>query len=201
MFVPQTLYQHWIERIVHIYCVPKLLKLFNILFHAKEGSVGPMQCVWKRVGVNSIHCTTCGYWVHGWCSGVRGRLTRVAQSFVYKMYRGGGREAADEFRFKDVELECVGEFVYWAICWMIQVGWNKPELLGWGQHGWSLESLVKYCVHEGLLWGWKVLCIILRMLWKSIKVFWQARNKSVTKLQRLVNFLQFISWLQKITII
>ena len=26
--------------------------------------------------------------------------------------RGGGRKAADEFRFEDVELECVCEFAY-----------------------------------------------------------------------------------------
>ena len=26
--------------------------------------------------------------------------------------RGGGKQAADEFCFEDVELECVGEFVY-----------------------------------------------------------------------------------------
>ena len=29
-----------------------------------------------------------------------------------KMCRDGGRKAADEFRFEDVELECVGEFAY-----------------------------------------------------------------------------------------
>ena len=28
------------------------------------------------------------------------------------MCRGGGRQATDEFRFEDVELECVGEFAY-----------------------------------------------------------------------------------------
>ena len=39
-------------------------------------------------------------------------LARVAQSFVCKMCRGGGRKAADEFCFEDVELECVGEFAY-----------------------------------------------------------------------------------------
>ena len=27
-------------------------------------------------------------------------------------YVGGGRQAADEFHFEDVELECVGKFVY-----------------------------------------------------------------------------------------
>ena len=28
------------------------------------------------------------------------------------MCRGGGRQAADEFSFEDVELECVAEFAY-----------------------------------------------------------------------------------------
>ena len=45
----------------------------------KEASVDPCSVCRKRVGVNSIHCTTCGYWVHRRCSGVRGSLVRVAQ--------------------------------------------------------------------------------------------------------------------------
>ena len=35
-------------------------------------------CV-ERVGVNSIHCERCGYWVHGRYSGVQGSLVGVAQ--------------------------------------------------------------------------------------------------------------------------
>ena len=62
--------------------------------------------------MNSIHCTTCGYWVHRRCLGVQGILARVAQGFVYKVCRGGGRKTADEFCFEDIELECVGEFAY-----------------------------------------------------------------------------------------
>ena len=45
----------------------------------KEAAVDPCSVCGKRVGVNSIHCATCGYWVHGRCSGVRGSLARVAQ--------------------------------------------------------------------------------------------------------------------------
>ena len=37
------------------------------------------------MGVHSIHCATCGYWMHGPCSGVRGSLARVAQGFVCKV--------------------------------------------------------------------------------------------------------------------
>ena len=37
---------------------------------------------------------------------------RVAQGFVCKVCRGRERKAGDEFHFKDVELECVGEFAY-----------------------------------------------------------------------------------------
>ena len=37
---------------------------------------------------------------------------RVAQGFVCKVCRGGGRKAVEEFCFEDVELDCVGEFAY-----------------------------------------------------------------------------------------
>ena len=36
----------------------------------------------------------------------------MAQGFVCKKCRGGGRKAVEEFHFKDVELGCVGKFVY-----------------------------------------------------------------------------------------
>ena len=62
--------------------------------------------------MNSIHCATCGYWVHGRCLGVQRNLARVAQGFVCKMCRGEGRNAVEEFCFKDVELDYVGEFAY-----------------------------------------------------------------------------------------
>ena len=78
---------------------------------AKGGSSGLMQCVWKE-GVNSIHCATCGYWVHRCCSGVQGSVARVAQGFMSKMCTARGRKAADELHFKDVKLECVCEFAY-----------------------------------------------------------------------------------------
>ena len=51
----------------------------------KEAAVDPCSVCGKKVGVNSIHCATCDYWVHGRCSGVRGSLARVAQGFVCKV--------------------------------------------------------------------------------------------------------------------
>ena len=79
----------------------------------KGGSSGSRHCVCgKRVGIKSIHCATCGYWVHGRCSGVQGSLARVAQGFVCKVCRAERRKAADEFHFEDVKLECVCEFAY-----------------------------------------------------------------------------------------
>ena len=62
--------------------------------------MNPCRVSRKRMGVNSIHCATCGYWVYGQCSGVRGSLARVARGFVYKVCRGRGRKAADEFASK-----------------------------------------------------------------------------------------------------
>ena len=34
----------------------------------KETTVDPCSVCGKRVGVNSVHCATCGYWVHRQCS-------------------------------------------------------------------------------------------------------------------------------------
>ena len=39
-------------------------------------------------------------------------MARVTQGVVYKICRGGGRKAADEFHFEDVKLECVGVCVF-----------------------------------------------------------------------------------------
>ena len=36
----------------------------------KEAAVDPCSVCGKKVGVNSIYCVTCGYWVHGGLSGV-----------------------------------------------------------------------------------------------------------------------------------
>ena len=81
-------------------------------FAPKEAAVDPCSVCGKRVGVKSIHSATCGYWVHWRCLGVRGSLAKVAQSYVCIVCRNGGRQAADEFCFEDVELECVGKFAY-----------------------------------------------------------------------------------------
>ena len=78
----------------------------------KKAAVDPCCVCGKRVGVNSNHCATCGYWVYGQCSGVRGSLARVAKGFVCKVCKAGERKAADEFHFEDVKLECVYEFAY-----------------------------------------------------------------------------------------
>ena len=60
----------------------------------KEAAVDPCGMCGKRMGVNSIHCATCGKWVHEQCLGVQGSLARVAQGFVCR------RQVADEFRFE-----------------------------------------------------------------------------------------------------
>ena len=69
-------------------------------------------------------------------------MTRVAQGFVCKMCRGGGRKAADEFCFEDVKLKCVGEFAYLgdmlndtggvehAVAARVRAAWMKFRELG-----------------------------------------------------------------------
>ena len=63
-------------------------------------AVNPCSVCGKRMGVNSIHCTTCGYWVHRRCSGVQGSLARVAQGFVSKVCRAEGRKQLMSFTSK-----------------------------------------------------------------------------------------------------
>ena len=66
----------------------------------------------------------------------------MSHGFVCKMCRGGGRKAADEVCFKDVELECVGEFEYLgnmlndtgkvgeAVAARVRAAWMKFRELG-----------------------------------------------------------------------
>ena len=101
----------------------------------------PCSVCGKRVGVNSIHCATYGYWVHGRCSGVRGSLARVARGYVCKVCRAGGTKVA-EFHFEDSQLECVYEFAYLgdmlndasgveqAVAAKVRAAWMKFRELG-----------------------------------------------------------------------
>jgi hypothetical protein len=77
----------------------------------KEAAVDPCSICGKRVGVNSIRCTYCTYWVHKKCSDVKGSLGRV-KGFKCKTCASGGRKALDRICCEGIELECVGEFSY-----------------------------------------------------------------------------------------
>ena len=69
-------------------------------------------------------------------------MARVAQGFVCKVCRTGGRKAADEFHFEDVKLECVYEFAYLvdmlndtgeveqAVAARVRAAWMKFNELG-----------------------------------------------------------------------
>ena len=96
-------------------------------------------------------------------------MARVAQGFVSKVYRGGGRNAADEFRF-DVKLECVCKFVYLgdmlndagrveqAVATRVRAAWMKFKELGGilCMRGASLRMkgvVYKACVRSMLTYG------------------------------------------------
>ena len=69
-------------------------------------------------------------------------MARVAQGYVCKVCRAGGRKAADEFHFEDVKLECVYEFAYLgnmlndtggmeqAVAARVRAAWMKIRELG-----------------------------------------------------------------------
>ena len=97
-------------------------------------------------------------------------MARVAQGYVCKMCRAGGRKAADEFHFEDVKLECVCEFVYLgdmlndaggveqAVATRVRAAWMKFRELGGilCTRGPSLRMkgvVYKACVRSMLTYG------------------------------------------------
>ena len=70
------------------------------------------------------------------------KFARVAQGFVCKVCRAGGRKAADEFHSGDAKLECVYEFAYLgdmlndtggveqAVAARVRAAWMKFRELG-----------------------------------------------------------------------
>ena len=53
--------------------------------HVEKLGKWPCSICGKGVGNNSIQCTGCSGWVHKRCSGVRGLLARVVDTFVCKV--------------------------------------------------------------------------------------------------------------------
>ena len=68
----------------------------------------------KGVQANSVQCTVCKKWIHKRCSGVRGDLSWVADSFMCRHCDGTIQEVdLDEDLMVDGETyECVKRFCY-----------------------------------------------------------------------------------------
>ena len=70
------------------------------------------------------------------------KFGKSGTGFCVQLCRAGGRKAADEFRFKDVKLECVYEFAYLgdmlndtggvdqAVAAKVRAAWMKFRELG-----------------------------------------------------------------------
>ena len=103
---------------------------------------------------------------------MQGSLSRVAQGFVCKVCRAGGRKAADEFRFEDIELECVFKFVYLgnmlndtggveqAVAARVRVAWMQFRELGgilcMREASLRMKDVYKACVRSMLTYGEKL---------------------------------------------
>ena len=70
---------------------------------------------------------------------------------LYAVCRVGGRKAADEFCFEDVELEYVREFAYLGDMLNESGGMEQAVAARLRAARMSLETLVEYSVREGLL--------------------------------------------------
>ena len=62
-----------------------------VLITEKDRGTWPCGMCGKGVGNNSIQCTRCEKWVHGRCSGVKGRLVKQDGSFVCKRCKSRDR--------------------------------------------------------------------------------------------------------------
>ena len=68
----------------------------------------------KGVQANSVQCTVCKKLIHPWCSGVRGDLLRVADSFTCSRCDGTIQEVdlAEDLMVDGATYECVKNFCY-----------------------------------------------------------------------------------------
>jgi len=68
----------------------------------------------KGVGSNSLQCTSCQKWIHKKCSGVKGRMSKVAKSFICRgclnPVTSAGRTSVDIGA--SAKLELVDKFCY-----------------------------------------------------------------------------------------
>lgn len=78
-----------------------------------ESGQWPCAVCKKGVGRNSIKCNVCSLWVHGRCSGIRGRLR---EDVAFSCSVCAGNQIApvrlDRLDIGDMSLECVDEFCY-----------------------------------------------------------------------------------------
>ena len=74
----------------------------------------PCGVCWKGVQANSVQCTVCKKWIHKRCSGVRGDLSCVADSFRCRRCDGTLQEAdlAEDLMVDGETYECVKSFCY-----------------------------------------------------------------------------------------
>ena len=93
----------------------------------------------KGVSSNSIQCSSCQKWVHKKCSGIKGSMSKVAKSFIFRgclnPVNCAGRTSVDIGA--SAKLELVDKFCYLgdmlsvdgdadaAVEARIRIGWNK----------------------------------------------------------------------------
>ena len=74
----------------------------------------------RGAGNNSIQCTSCQNWVHRKCSGIKGSIYKVNETFVCKgcvnTVTSTGCTSLDTGAYTNLEL--VDEFCYLVTCWV-----------------------------------------------------------------------------------
>jgi hypothetical protein len=186
----------------------KVLISTGELIRGEQGT-WPCGMCGKGVGNNSIQCTRCEKWVHGRCSGVKGRLVKQDGSFVCKRCKSRDRnqngfssndqdgamasrvmDVGSEMNVEKVEKFCylgdtisVGGGVDQAVTARIRSGWNSFRQLASFLTAKDISLLERGKVYDA--------CIRSCMLYGSET--WALNRENEIKLER--NEMKMVRWM------
>lgn len=160
----------------------------------------------KGVGSNSIECRTCKEWVHKRCSGIKGNLEKMCQTFICSRCRNGTnfekRTQYDE-KFKvdeEMSLEKVDRFCYLgeliscngdvntAVTARMRCAWKKFRELSPILSAKKVSLAVKGKIY--------VSCVRSCMLYGSET--WAVKAEQVSKLHRTE--MRMIRWMSNVSL-
>ena len=142
----------------------------------------------KGVGNNSIFCKSCKSWVHGRCSGIKGKLTLVS-NFACPKCSGlisPGPPPADKIQLDGSELEVVNKFCYLGDM-LDAKGGSESSSIARVQSGWKkFRDLLPFMDSRGVSLAMKgeIYSTCVRPSMLHAAETWPMRQEEKDRLQR-----------------